>query len=180
MPGSSQDPIGSWEDPVGSYKILCRILKNPVGTFEDFFMILNGSQVYCRIFKSRESCKVLLKEFNKEFLPGSLAEHPSYSSSSCARWHLTQDAGDSCCLTCWHLLRLLWLATKWERYNLKHVIHVYCNNSKHLPSLPSHHQCRGYIHTYMCVHDFETDNCGTVWGGNIHKIIILIEVKTQE
>ena len=23
----------------------------------------------------RESCKVLLKEFNKEFLPGSLAEH---------------------------------------------------------------------------------------------------------
>ena len=24
----------------------------------------------------RESCKVLLKEFNKEFLPGSLAEHP--------------------------------------------------------------------------------------------------------
>ena len=24
----------------------------------------------------RESCKVPLKEFNKEFLPGSLAEHP--------------------------------------------------------------------------------------------------------
>ena len=24
----------------------------------------------------RESCKVLLKDFNNEFLPGSLAEHP--------------------------------------------------------------------------------------------------------
>ena len=24
----------------------------------------------------RESCKVLLKEFNKEFLPGSVAKHP--------------------------------------------------------------------------------------------------------
>ena len=32
----------------------------------------------------------------------------------------------------------------------------------------------------MCVHDSETDNCGTVRGGNIHKIIILMEVKTQE
>ena len=32
----------------------------------------------------------------------------------------------------------------------------------------------------MCVHDSETDDCGTVWGGNIHKIIILMEVKTQE
>ena len=62
------------------------------------------------------------------------------------------------------------------------VIHVCCNNSKHLPSelIPSHHQCRGYIHTYMCVHDFETDDCGTVRGRNIHKIIILMEVKTQE
>ena len=50
----------------------------------------------------------------------------------------------------------------------------------YLQSLPSHHQCRGYIHTYMCVHDSETDDCGTVSGGNIHKIIILMEVKTQE
>ena len=50
----------------------------------------------------------------------------------------------------------------------------------YLQSLPSHHQCRGYIHTYMCVHDSETDDCGTVWGGNIHKIIILMEVKSQE
>ena len=50
----------------------------------------------------------------------------------------------------------------------------------YLQSLPSHHQCRGYIHTYMCVHDSETDNCGTVRGGNIQKIIILMEVKTQE
>ena len=41
----------------------------------------------------------------------------------------------------------------------------------YLQSLPSHHQCRGYIHTYMCVHDSETDDCGTVWGGNIHKIM---------
>ena len=52
--------------------------------------------------------------------------------------------------------------------------------STYLQSLPSHHQCIGYIHTYMCVHYFETDDCGTVRGGNIHKIIILMEVKTQE
>ena len=34
----------------------------------------------------------------------------------------------------------------------------------------------------MCVHDSETDDCGTVWGGSIHKINILMEVnlKTQE
>ena len=51
----------------------------------------------------------------------------------------------------------------------------------YIQSLPSHHhQCVGYIHTYMCVHDSETDDCGTIWGGNIHKIIILMEVKTQE
>ena len=29
-----QDPR---QDPIGSYRILCRILKNPVGPFEDFF-----------------------------------------------------------------------------------------------------------------------------------------------
>ena len=50
----------------------------------------------------------------------------------------------------------------------------------YLQSLLSYHQCRGYIHTYMCVHDSETDDCGTIGGGNIHKIIILMEVKTQE
>ena len=51
----------------------------------------------------------------------------------------------------------------------------------YLQSLPSHHQYRGYIHTYMCdSHDSETDDCGTVLGGNIHKIIILMKVKTQE
>ena len=44
----------------------------------------------------------------------------------------------------------------------------------YLQSLPSHHQCR----EYMYVHDFETDDCGTVSGGNIHKIIKLMEVKT--
>ena len=37
----------------------------------------------------------------------------------------------------------------------------------YLQSLHLDHQCRGYIQTYMCVHDFE-------------KIIILMEVKTQE
>ena len=31
---------------------------------------------YIAGFLKRESCKVLLKEFNKEFLPGSLAEDP--------------------------------------------------------------------------------------------------------
>ena len=65
-------------------------------------------------------------------------------------------------------------------WNRCHTVHVYCNNSTYLQSLPSHHQCRCYIHAYMCVHDSETDDCGTVWGGNIHKIIILMEVKTQE
>ena len=42
---SWQDPERSWQDPaksvriysVGSYKILDRILKNPVGPFEDFY-----------------------------------------------------------------------------------------------------------------------------------------------
>ena len=62
-----------------------------------------------------------------------------------------------------------------------YVIHVYCITlNTYLQSSPSHHQCRGYIHTYMCVHDSETDNCGTVWGEIIHKIITLMEVKTQE
>ena len=81
----------------------------------------------------RESCKVLLKEFNKEFLPGSLPEHPIHHLVH-SETLLTQGARGPCCLTCSHLIRLLWLAAKWERDNLKHVIHVYCNNSKHLPS----------------------------------------------
>ena len=76
----------------------------------------------------RESCKVLLKEFNKEPAAG----RASYSSS-CALGDLTQGSGDPiCCLTCSRLLRLQWLAAKWERDNLKHM--SYCNNSKHLPS----------------------------------------------
>ena len=29
------------------------------------------------------------------------------------------------------------------------ICHVYCNNSKHLPS--GHHQCRGYVHMCVCV-----------------------------
>ena len=37
-----------------------------------------------------------------------------------------------------------------------------------------------FIYIYMCVQDSETENCGTVSGGNIHKIVILMEVKTQE
>ena len=31
---------------------------------------------YITGFVKRESCKILLEGFNKEFLPGSLAEHP--------------------------------------------------------------------------------------------------------
>ena len=31
---------------------------------------------YIIVSLKRESCKVLIKGFNKEFLPGSLAEHP--------------------------------------------------------------------------------------------------------
>ena len=53
-----QDPTGSYripqdpgQDPTGYYRILRSILKNPAGPFEDFFMILNISQVYYRIFK---------------------------------------------------------------------------------------------------------------------------------
>ena len=57
----------------GSYGIfLCRILKNPVGSCEDFYdpkyiMYITGSL--------RESCKILIKGSNKEFLPGCLTEH---------------------------------------------------------------------------------------------------------
>ena len=168
-----QDPtIGSWksfrilcrildrimQDPVGSYRILCRFLNNPVGPFEDFLLFWMHPKYITGSLK-RESCKILIKGFNKEFLPGSLAE------PSCALWHLTQDAGDPCCLTCWNLFRLLWLAAKWERDNLKHMPYTstVITLNTYLQSLPSHHQRKGYIYTYMHVHDSETDNCGTVW-----------------
>ena len=57
----------------------------------------------------RESSKVLLKEFNKKFLPGSLAEHPIHHL---VHSDLAKGAGDLCCLTCSDLLRLLRLAAK--------------------------------------------------------------------
>ena len=110
----------------------------------------------------RESCKVLLKEFNKEFLPGSLAEHPIHHLVHSGILH--RMLGIHAVLLADHLLRLLWLAAKWERGNLKHMSYmstVIILNT-YLLSLPSHHQCRGYIHTYICVHDFETDDCGTI------------------
>ena len=59
-----------------------------------------------------------------------------------------------------------------ERQFETYVIHVYCNNSEHLPSELIF---TSLIHTYMCAHDSETDNCGI-----IQKIITLMEVKTQE
>ena len=45
----------------------------------------------------REPCKILIKGFNKEFLPGSLTdlEHPVHGLA-----HLAQDACDACCLAC--------------------------------------------------------------------------------
>ena len=76
--------IRSWRDPTtGS----CRKFQDPVQdprqdpknscrTILRFFMILNASQVLITGSSKRESCKVLIKGFNKEFLPGSLAEHP--------------------------------------------------------------------------------------------------------
>ena len=65
------------------------------------------------------------------------------------------------CLGCCGLI-----AAKWERENLKHMSYMsYMSTvialNTYLQSLPSHHQCRGYIYTYMCVHDSETDDCGT-------------------
>ena len=78
----------------------------------------------------RESFKVLLKEFNKEFLPGSLAEHPIH--------HLVHSEILHCCLAFSHLLRLLWLAAKWERDNLKHMSYMstVMTPNTYLQSLP--------------------------------------------
>ena len=50
----------------------------------------------------RESCKILIKGFNKEFLPGSLTEHPVHhlehlSVGMCVTSY-SQDSGDPCCL----------------------------------------------------------------------------------
>ena len=109
----------------------------------------------------RESCKILVKGFNKKFLPGSLTEHPVH--------HLEIFLG------CSGLLEI-----QSETYVMSTVITL----NTYLQGVPSHHQCRGYVHIYMyvcvCVQDSETDSCGTVSGGNIHNIIILMEVKTQE
>ena len=67
-----------------------------------------------------------------------------------------------------------------ERQFETYVMSTVITLNAYLQGLPSHHQCRGYVHIYIYVQDSETDSCGTVWGGNIHKIIILMEVKTQE
>ena len=37
----------------------------------------------------RESCKILIEGFNKEFLPGSLAEHPIHHLMHCDILHKT-------------------------------------------------------------------------------------------
>ena len=109
----------------------------------------------------RESCKVLLKEFNKEFLPGSMAEHPIHHFVHSDILHrmlgihavLLADTFLGCCGL---LLN--------GRDNLKHMSYIstVITLNTYLQSLPSYHQCKGYIHTYMRVHDFETDDCGTV------------------
>ena len=115
----------------------------------------------------RESCKVLLKEFNKELLPGSLTEHPIYHLVHFDILHrihavLLADIFLGCC----------GFVAKWERDNLKHMSYMstVITLNTYLQSLPNHitnaevifiHICV-YIHTYMCVHDFETDDCGTV------------------
>ena len=108
----------------------------------------------------RESFKVLLKEFNKEFLLGSLAEHPIHHLVHSDILHRMMGI---------HSVFILAdiskaAVAKWERDNLKHMSYTstVITVNTYLQSLPSHHQCRGYIHRYMCVHDFETDNCGTV------------------
>ena len=90
-------------------------------------------------------------------------EHPIHHLVHSDILH-SYDAGDPCCLTCGNLLRLLWLAAKWERDNLKHMSYmpIVITLNTYLQSLPSHQQCRGCIHTYMCVHDSETDDCETV------------------
>ena len=45
------------------------------------------------------------------------------------------------------------------------------------------YQCKGYVHlkhVIICVQHSEADNCGIIRGGNIHKIITLMEVENQK
>ena len=83
----------------------------------------------------RESCKVLIKEFNKEFLTGSLAEHPINHLVHSDILH--RMLGIHAVLFAEIFLGFCgYNAAKWGRDDLKHVIDVYytCTYSKHLPS----------------------------------------------
>ena len=101
----------------------------------------------------RESCKVLIKGFNKGFLPGSLAEHPIHHLVHSDILH--RMLGTHAVLLAEIFLGFCGLiAAKWERDNLKHTSYMstVITLNAYLQSLPSHHQCRGYIHT--CMHVF--------------------------
>ena len=113
----------------------------------------------------RESCKVLIKGFNNEFLPGSrsLAEHPIHHLVHSDILH--RMLGIHAVLLAEIFLGFYGLLlNQRERDNLKHMsfMSTVITLNTYLQSLSSHHQCRGYIHTYMCVHDSETDDSGTV------------------
>ena len=48
-------------------------MQDPVGSCEDFH---DSKHILYITGSLRESCKILTKGFNKEFLPGTLTEHP--------------------------------------------------------------------------------------------------------
>ena len=64
------------QDPIGSYRILHRIIDHVKYLYDPKHIpYITGSL--------RESCKILTKRFNEEFLPGCLPDRAS-CSSSCA------------------------------------------------------------------------------------------------
>ena len=111
----------------------------------------------------RESCKVLLKEFNKEILPGSLAEHPIHHlvhSDILNRMlgiHavLLADIFLGCCGLLLNGGETIW--------NMSYVSTVITLNT-YLQSLPSHHQLWNSLR----------------WKYSQNNHIKLMEIKTQE
>ena len=112
-----------------------------------------------------------------------------YTSVQESVWDLTQDTGSmlsSLLNSPQATLACFWMGDR------QLGAYVYMSTvillNTHLQGLPLHHKCVGYVQIYInvcvcvcvCVQDSETDNFGTIWGGNICKVNTKMNVKNQK
>ena len=104
----------------------------------------------------RESCKILTKGFNKEFLPGCLTEHPVHYLV-----HFSAGISVRSYTGCWiHAVFLAeiflcccGLLLNGRERQLGTYIYMFTvmTLNTYLQGLPSNHQCRGFVQIYIYI-----------------------------